>query len=163
MADIQSRHLVGKPACSRTSSRNGQPTVSKTLARSTLSRTAGHRRACSHLHVSWTVLKFSWIRWPWMKVDWLILTSSDILGASLMAKPLEKSLPTEWMRLMGLQSLQEMCWFMSFCWCHNIYNLYHRLTFMTPDWRKNLPTKPCALNHVLCHLDDGVINIWHWF
>jgi hypothetical protein len=29
--------------------------------------------------------------------------------------------------------LQEMEGFMSFCCCHNICNLYHKLTFMTPD------------------------------
>ena len=56
-----------------------------------------------------------------------------------------------------------MCWFLSFCWCHNICNSYHRLTFMTPGWRKSLQQKPCALNHVLCRLDVGVTNLWRWF
>ena len=61
------------------------------------------------------------------------------------------------------QPLQEMLGFMSFCYCRNICNLYHKLTFMTPDWRKSLRQKPCALNYVLCRLDVHVINLWLWF
>jgi len=57
----QSIHRRGKPICSMTSIKNGQPTESKAFCMSSFGSTAGIFLVLRNRHASCTALKLSWI------------------------------------------------------------------------------------------------------
>jgi hypothetical protein len=100
--EIQSIHLLGKPMFWSTSNKNGQETESKAFAISNFNNTAATFLAFSHLELSCTALKLSWIDLPFMKADWLGDTISCKRGARRLARHLVNSLLKLWIKLMGL-------------------------------------------------------------
>jgi hypothetical protein len=90
------------PMKARSSSKNGQLTVSKALAMSIFRRTHGCLRVWSSFADDCTALKLSWIALPLINALWFGCTSWFMNGLTVTARTLVTSLQKLCKRLMGL-------------------------------------------------------------